>query len=863
MRGETMREVHAKLGEDIWLGRRGENLATRVIFDVSGWMSSGKGTISLLHQRNGDNVPYICVITVDGGTVMWDITAADVEVAGRGRAELQYLDGDVCKKSAIYTTNTLRALTNAGDAPPAPHEGWVREVLEAKAAADASAQNAQGSAETAESYALEAEIYSGTARGAASQAQSAADRAQSAAQTAAMDAANAAAPLAAQQALAEAENRLVGYQANAANSAQSALQSEQNAAQSAQAATSSEEEAGRMAQAADVAKNAAETAETNAKNAKSAAETAKNAAETARTAAEAARTGAETAAGEAKTSAENAYDSALTAGACLLNTESYMQKAQSAAAQAQSSADRAESAAERAESAGIQSDWNQNDSAADDYVKNRPFYRTSTPVYEEYQLLPERTITFDGQVAAFTYPVDVPTGRCTVFWGGSQYECDPVVADGGFYLIQPDVFTIEYSAGGTFKVTAINRYDRLILKITSLRVAGYEVVKLPNEYLDTDYIKEVAGEHGGGDSVQSDYNQNDPANPDYIKNRPFYSENGGAVAVFPETTFQIEDELYMESDPTQTVEKLTAGETYTINWNGTVHEVVCREQYLDQFEVEDLWKSFEVDGDGQLIAFGYYDSKRNDPGVIIECRGFGGGEFTVSISAGLGEEVVHKLDNKYLDEDYIKEISKDDDHIKDVVNEVYIKSIIDEDYINEVVGDHDGGDSVQSDYNQNDPTKPDYIKNRPFYAEGGGELLPETGFYMEDGVYFDENPSKTMLVAGEAYTVTVNGEEHSVVCVDVMEDWFEEGAELWQVLEVDDPDNEVHVRIGFLCRSTTDEYFIFIEETNGGNGTIYIGVSGGAEVIHKLDNKFLNLTAEEWTFELEDGSTVKKRVMLE
>lgn len=145
-----MREVFAKLGEDIRLGRRGENLATRVTFDVSGWMSSGDGTIHLLHQRNGDNVPYPCAITVDGGTVTWEITAADVEMAGRGRAELQYLDGDVCKKSAIYTTNTLRALNKAGKVPPEPEEGWVRQVLEASAAANGAASRAAAAAEHAD-----------------------------------------------------------------------------------------------------------------------------------------------------------------------------------------------------------------------------------------------------------------------------------------------------------------------------------------------------------------------------------------------------------------------------------------------------------------------------------------------------------------------------------------------------------------------------------------------------------------------------------------------------------------------------------------------------------------------------------------
>lgn len=140
-----MREVQARLGEDIQLGRRGENLAVCVTFDVGDWAGATAGTVQLIHQRNGDDHPYPCAITVEGGVATWIIHEADVAVAGRGRAELQYLSGDTCIKSATYTTNTLRALGRAGEAPPAPEEGWVSKVLEAGGNALASAEAAQRS----------------------------------------------------------------------------------------------------------------------------------------------------------------------------------------------------------------------------------------------------------------------------------------------------------------------------------------------------------------------------------------------------------------------------------------------------------------------------------------------------------------------------------------------------------------------------------------------------------------------------------------------------------------------------------------------------------------------------------------------
>lgn len=151
-----MREVQARLGEDIQLGRRGENLAVCVTFDVGDWPGATAGTVHLLHQRNGDDHPYPCAITVEGGVATWVITAADVAVAGRGRAELQYLEGETCIKSATYTTNTLRALGRAGEAPPEPEAGWVSQVLKAggstlenATAAHTSELNAKASEEAA------------------------------------------------------------------------------------------------------------------------------------------------------------------------------------------------------------------------------------------------------------------------------------------------------------------------------------------------------------------------------------------------------------------------------------------------------------------------------------------------------------------------------------------------------------------------------------------------------------------------------------------------------------------------------------------------------------------------------------------
>lgn len=134
-----MKDVQAKRGAVLQLGRCGENRALCVWFDVCEWQRLyGEGTVHLLHQRNGDTSPYPCQISVDGGMVSWVVTNADVAVAGKGRAELQYHVDDVLVKSDIYTTNTTRSMGMAGPVPPEPEESWVAKVLEAADRAESS-----------------------------------------------------------------------------------------------------------------------------------------------------------------------------------------------------------------------------------------------------------------------------------------------------------------------------------------------------------------------------------------------------------------------------------------------------------------------------------------------------------------------------------------------------------------------------------------------------------------------------------------------------------------------------------------------------------------------------------------------------
>lgn len=144
--------------------------------------------------------------------------------------------------------------------------------------------------------------------------------------------------------------------------------------------------------------------------------------------------------------------------------------------------------------------------------------------------------------------------------------------------------------------------------------------------------------------LQSDWNQNDDTQPDYVKNRPFYT--GGPV----ETTF-VEDStvsftrneysgFYLGS--LQSTFAPTVGDIYKVSWDGATYECTC------------------VDSNGKTIIGnlsrlpGTAGSDTGEPFTMIVYKGVGiqiatadtSASHTFSIS-GFAQEVV-KIDRKYL-----------------------------------------------------------------------------------------------------------------------------------------------------------------------------------------------------------------------
>lgn len=153
--------------------------------------------------------------------------------------------------------------------------------------------------------------------------------------------------------------------------------------------------------------------------------------------------------------------------------------------------------------------------------------------------------------------------------------------------------------------------------------------------------KSYTNQHsGGGGQVQPDWNQNDSTQPDYVKNRPFYTATDETVLVEESTvSFADTGQGFYGAEFSSTFEA-TVGETYKVSWDGTTYECTCVD-----FSGNNMIGNLSIAGLG---------SDTGEPFVMQVVNGKGITIITLDTSAshtfsiiGFVQEVV-KIDEKYL-----------------------------------------------------------------------------------------------------------------------------------------------------------------------------------------------------------------------
>ena len=318
-------------------------------------------------------------------------------------------------------------------------------------------------------------------------------------------------------------------------------------------------------------------------------------------------------------------------------------------------------------------DWNQNDETAKDYVKNRTHYEKkeeleasihigNSPIVSDsvWNELYEqrRTAKYINYVGKYEYFYDGDEDGTTHF-----YISDP--ERNLRYLVYRDSSLV----AGAQRVDNTNMYTNLIVFYS---VQKTEVHQLDEKFIP-DSIARITDIPEIPEHVQADWNQNDPTAPNYIKNRPFYTDRRWACIHEPQTIQNWNGNWVSEYDdgsqflnnnyPDGTVFKIVVGSdeyvgTYKVPGNFVGNGSLLPDNYLDY---PDTGEDFAI------CYYGYDSFQIITRKPLTVCK--------VSVYMLEGEEV-HKIDPKYLPDQ-------------------------------------------SKDWNQNDPNAPDYLKNRPFYYDPG------------------------------------------------------------------------------------------------------------------------------------------------
>ena len=166
------------------------------------------------------------------------------------------------------------------------------------------------------------------------------------------------------------------------------------------------------------------------------------------------------------------------------------------------------------------------------------------------------------------------------------------------------------------------------------------------DYVLTDADKQEIAETAAGlvdvPSVQPDWNQNDSTQPDYVKNRPFYTGEPVETVLVEESTvsFVNANGMYMAEFPSTF--SATVGETYKVSWDGTTYECVCA-VFNSGIVIGNLSIMGAGSDTGEPFIMGILNGQRIQIGTADTSA-----SHTFSIS-GFVSEVV-KIDEKYLPE---------------------------------------------------------------------------------------------------------------------------------------------------------------------------------------------------------------------
>ena len=299
-----------------------------------------------------------------------------------------------------------------------------------------------------------------------------------------------------------------------------------------------------------------------------------------------------------------------------------------------------------------------------------------------------------------------------------------------------------------------------------------------------------ANEQNLSTQVQSDWNQGDINQPDFIKNKPF----GPKPDLYNNSSlgFELDQKtrIYFTNVGEDVIVPIQVNDSVTVVWDSIPYEVTSKEI---TFTLENTGTPIMVKGylgDPQLLAI-YFGGSANiestgEPFLIVQKLGLiltsRGNNHSVIVK---NNNYISKIDPRYLPDEALQSPVQADWNETDETSFAYIK--------NKPPISSEGISTIQSDWKQTDDTQPDFIKNKPttWYASNiiGLPKVGETGEYLDlkhrpfgeidfleertsvfekdtenETIYYRKIYNNFSLVEGEQYKITWDGTEYTRTC---------------------------------------------------------------------------------------------------
>ena len=141
-------------------------------------------------------------------------------------------------------------------------------------------------------------------------------------------------------------------------------------------------------------------------------------------------------------------------------------------------------------------------------------------------------------------------------------------------------------------------------------------------------------------TTQPDWNQNDATQPDYVKNRPFYTADPMETVLVEESTVAFAEDSGLYTAQFLSTFEATVGETYKVTWDSVTYECTCI-----SFNKVPVIGNLSIPGFGSDSGEPFLISIANGEGIQIATADTSASH-TFSISAMVTQVI--KIDPKYL-----------------------------------------------------------------------------------------------------------------------------------------------------------------------------------------------------------------------